>query len=141
MVSNCKRLCLLIGFLIFAGESLANSDPLPDLGETSPYQLRQEKQLGQAGYEYLRRYYSFETQPLMLRYINEVGEQLLRGSGHDPRDYQFILIKDKAVNALALPGGVIGINLGMVLHTANQDELAAVIAHLLRGRAMLRRML
>ena len=112
MVSNSKRFCFLIGFFFFAVESLANSDPLPDLGETSRYQLRQEKQLGQAGYEYLRRFYSFETQPLMLRYINEVGEQLLRGSGHDPRDYQFILLKDKAANALALPGGIVGINLG-----------------------------
>jgi predicted Zn-dependent protease len=129
MVSNSKRLCILISFLIFTVESLANNDPLPDIGETSGYQLRQEKQLGQAGYEYLRHFYSFETQPLLLRYINEVGEQLLRGSGHDPRDYQFILIKDKAANALALPGGIIGINLGMVLHTANHDELAAVIAH------------
>lgn len=81
MVSNSKRLCFLIGFLIFAVESLANSDPLPDLGQTSRYQLEQEKQLGQAGYEYLRRYLSLETQPLMLRYINELGEQVLKGSG------------------------------------------------------------
>ncbi|MDI9336767.1 MAG: M48 family metalloprotease, partial [Gammaproteobacteria bacterium] len=36
---------------------------------------------------------------------------------------------DKTINAMALPGGHILVNLGLVVATQNTDELASVIAH------------
>jgi len=38
-------------------------------------------------------------------------------------------VRDRTVNAFALPGGYIGVNLGLIQMTTNQDELASVLAH------------
>jgi len=38
-------------------------------------------------------------------------------------------VKDQGINAFALPGGFIGVNAGLVLETANESQLAGVIAH------------
>ena len=42
--------------------------------------------------------------------------------------YQFKIIKDKELNAFAIPGGFIYVNSGL-LEAANNDELACVLAH------------
>ena len=38
-------------------------------------------------------------------------------------------MRDKEVNAFALPGGYVGVNLGMIAMTSTRDELASVLAH------------
>ena len=40
-----------------------------------------------------------------------------------------VLIDDLQLNAFAAPGGIIGVNAGIFLHTKNEQELAAVLAH------------
>ena len=39
------------------------------------------------------------------------------------------LVRDRAVNAFALPGGYVGVHLGLMAITATRDELASVLAH------------
>ncbi len=39
------------------------------------------------------------------------------------------LVRDPAVNAFALPGGFVGVNLGMIAITGTRDELASVLGH------------
>ena len=43
--------------------------------------------------------------------------------------WQPFLVKDKSVNAFALPGGYIGVHLGLLAMTTTPDELASVLAH------------
>jgi predicted Zn-dependent protease len=43
--------------------------------------------------------------------------------------WQVLLGKDRTINAFAVPGGWLGLNLGLVSVTANRDELASVLAH------------
>ena len=38
-------------------------------------------------------------------------------------------MRDRSVNAFALPGGYVGVHLGMIAITATADELASVLAH------------
>jgi predicted Zn-dependent protease len=38
-------------------------------------------------------------------------------------------VRDRTVNAFALPGGFIGVHLGLISMTATRDELASVLAH------------
>ena len=40
-----------------------------------------------------------------------------------------LLGKDRSINAFALPGGWLGLHLGLVSVTATRDELASVLAH------------
>jgi len=38
-------------------------------------------------------------------------------------------VRDRSVNAFALPGGYVGVHLGLIAMTASRDELASVLAH------------
>jgi predicted Zn-dependent protease len=38
-------------------------------------------------------------------------------------------VRDRSVNAFALPGGYVGVHLGLIAMTATRDELASVLAH------------
>jgi predicted Zn-dependent protease len=40
-----------------------------------------------------------------------------------------LLVRDRSVNAFALPGGYVGVHLGLIAMTATRDELASVLAH------------
>jgi predicted Zn-dependent protease len=43
--------------------------------------------------------------------------------------WQVLLGKDRVINAFALPGGWLGLQLGLINVTATRDELASVLAH------------
>jgi beta-barrel assembly-enhancing protease len=43
--------------------------------------------------------------------------------------FEFFAVADNSVNAFAMPGGYIGVNMGLVLLTQTESELASVIAH------------
>ena len=43
--------------------------------------------------------------------------------------WQVLLGKDRSINAFALPGGWLGLHLGLISATATRDELASVLAH------------
>ena len=62
-------------------------------------------------------------------YLNELGSRLLSGIENRSRDYTFFIVKDFGINAFAVPGGFIGVNIGLVLAAQNQDQLASVMAH------------
>lgn len=65
--------------------------------------------------------------PLATQYINHLGKQLARhGQMTDP---YFFLVNANEINAFAGPGGHIGVNSELILTTANESELAAVMAH------------
>lgn len=44
-------------------------------------------------------------------------------------DLELVVLNSAQINAFAVPGGVIGLNAGLLLHARSEDELAAVIAH------------
>ncbi|MDR3371640.1 MAG: M48 family metalloprotease [Rhodoferax sp.] len=43
--------------------------------------------------------------------------------------WQIMLGRDRTVNAFALPGGYLGVNLGLIAVVSNRDELASVLGH------------
>ncbi len=43
--------------------------------------------------------------------------------------WQLLQVRDRSVNAFALPGGYLGVHLGLLAVVANKDELASVLAH------------
>jgi predicted Zn-dependent protease len=67
--------------------------------------------------------------PLLLGYVDEIGQALAQTTGRDEFTYEFNLILDDTLNAFALPGGKIFINAGAILETETEAELAGLIAH------------
>lgn len=74
------------------------------------------------------------TQPLVedpdiLAYVGCVTRALVEVLPEDTGRWQVAVFDDPTPNAFALPGGRIGINLGMLQVARSQDQLAAVIGH------------
>ncbi len=104
-------------------------DELPLLGEHAAFNIDQEVELGKGIYDKLESQGLVETHALLQRYINDLGARLLSTLDNRIRDYHFFIVRDNSINAFALPGGYIGINVGLILRAQTQDQLASVIAH------------
>jgi predicted Zn-dependent protease len=131
--AHCIESSVIVGvFLVltlyFQTEVHAQGD-LPLLGENSVINIEQEKRIGYAFYRRLLEQGVVETNPILHNYINELGARLLSNLDLRLRDYHFFIVKDLSVNAFAVPGGYIGVNVGLILRTQNQDQLASVLAH------------
>lgn len=63
------------------------------------------------------------------RYVNEVGQRLVKVSDRPGLPYEFVVLNNGVPNAWALPGGKIAINRGLLLHLHTEAELAAVLGH------------
>ncbi|MCY4356995.1 MAG: M48 family metalloprotease [Gammaproteobacteria bacterium] len=75
-----------------------------------------------------------ESQPVLKdqalnAYITKVGNRIAAASHRPDLDYTFTIIDSPAINAMALPGGYVYVNRGLLNFMNSEAELAAVIAH------------
>src|SRR4030042_1147989 len=75
--------------------------------------------------------YPLVQDPKLQLYVNEVGQTVARKSSRPKtyRGYHFAVLESLEPNAFACPGGTILITRGMLKLCANEDELAAALAH------------
>ena len=113
---------------------------LPSLGDTASedFNLGTERKLGDQIMREIRRDPEYIDDPLLLEYLQSVWQPLVaaarqRGEIGADIDQRFawepFLVRDRSVNAFALPGGFVGVHLGLIAMTASRDELASVLAH------------
>lgn len=62
-------------------------------------------------------------------YLKRLSEPLLAQLGDTPFQFRFLLAKSDDVNAFALPGGFVVVNIGLLREAQSGDEVAAVLAH------------
>ncbi len=122
------RILTFLFTLIFSTTLLADQE-LPLLGENASVNLQNEFELGQGVYSRLKQGGFIIEEPLLSRFISDIGESMLSQLDLRLRDYHFFLVKDASVNAFATPGGFIGVHAGLIALTRTEDELASVIAH------------
>ena len=67
--------------------------------------------------------------PELLAYVNEVGNRIAAVSHRPELNYQFFIIDSPDINAMALPGGYVYVNRGLLTFMNTEAELAAVLAH------------
>jgi predicted Zn-dependent protease len=113
---------------------------LPALGESASdeFNLNTEKRIGDQIMREIRRDPDYLDDPVLLDYLQALWQPLVsaaRSRGDIDRDsdglfpYEAFLVRDRSVNAFALPGGYVGVHLGLIGMTASRDELASVLAH------------
>ncbi len=129
--SFCRSvLAVILSIMLLpAGFAASASSELPSLGQNSLLNIARETRLGRSVYERILASGLVETNPLLDRYINDVGFRLLAGIDNRVRDYRFFIVRDDSVNAFALPGGFIGVNRGLIMQARTQHQLASVMAH------------
>ncbi len=92
--------------------------------------VRTEALLGRQVYANLLATGAVITDPELQEFIQDVGMRLVAHADikRDQR-FHFFLVNNPMINAFALPGGYIGVHSGLLLATANESELAGVLAH------------
>ena len=109
----------------------AQSEYLPDIGSPSDSVLskQQEAQIGRSIYKSLWASGNILTAPEIQEYIQSLGLKLGSHAQNGEQRFRFFVVNDSAINAFALPGGVIGVHSGLLLATETESELAGVLAH------------
>lgn len=104
---------------------------LPDIGspEEAALPKSDEYRIGLMIVRQLRDEGQVLEDPEAEEYIQSIGARLAAQVGEDGQNFQFFIVKDPEINAFALPGGFIGVNLGLILATSNESELASVLGH------------
>ena len=120
-------ICLVCVHIPFA----YSKDRIPELGD--PYSktlpLKQEDIIGIGTYRRLQKYAYINNDPLIISYINYLGNKLSRSTMDASRKYQFFVVQSDQINAFAVPGGYIGLNIGLIILSENEAQLAGVVAH------------
>ncbi|MBL4585140.1 MAG: M48 family metallopeptidase [Pseudomonadales bacterium] len=107
-------------------------DPnLPYLGDASSAIVSplQEYWLGRGWLRQFRRQVGTLDDPLVNHYLENLVFQLVPGSGLGNWPIELIVVDNPALNAFAVPGGVLGINSGTLKYAQTEAELAAIVAH------------
>jgi len=113
---------------------------LPSLGDINSQSLSPaaERRMGDRIMRSILRDPDVVDDPLVLEHVDQVWASLLasarqRGEIGDELDTTYawrpFLVREKSVNAFALPGGYIGIHLGLLAMTNTSEEFASVLAH------------
>ena len=119
-------LCFLTAVLIAA----TGAPELPDPGKTA-ISKQQQEQLGmQAAAEVYKQMPVLPDSSPETQYIRKVGQRLV---GVIPQQYswpyEFHVVQQKEINAFALPGGQMFVNIGTITAADNEAQLAGVMAH------------
>src|SRR5690554_8157289 len=104
---------------------------LPSLGDSSSsiVSLEQEHRLGRAWLSILRGQVRQLSDPLLKDYVERSVYKLAETSQLQERRLEFIILASPQLNAFAAPGGIIGVNGGLLLHAQTEAEYASVMAH------------
>ena len=118
---------MLPNVLFAANENIS----LPDFGDSagSVISPSYERRLGQMFLKQVRRFSRIIDDPEVESYIQTLGYNLSSHSDNTEQPFTFFMVDNPTINAFAGPGGMIGINSGVILNSESESEFAGVIAH------------
>ncbi len=77
----------------------------------------------------IRRHLEMIHDPVVRRFVNDLGLVLADSIGPQPFIYRFRIVENPTLNAFATTGGYIYLHTGLLLAASSVDELAGVVAH------------
>jgi beta-barrel assembly-enhancing protease len=117
---------------------VASASALPSLGDELGMSIADERRLGDRIARDIYRDPDYVDDPVLTDYLQSIWAPLLsaaRARGDVAPElserfaWELMIARDKRVNAFALPGGYLGVNLGLLAVTERPEELASVLAH------------
>ncbi|TXI09745.1 MAG: M48 family peptidase [Polynucleobacter sp.] len=114
---------------------------LPDLGDSSSISLSpsDERLLGERIMREIRRDPDFSNDLVFYDYLNMIGQTLVGAAKRDgipgldgasfASNFELFGVRDRSINAFALPGGFIGVHTGLIVSAETESELASVFGH------------
>ena len=133
LAARKRVLVMLLSLLLISSgaPSSAQELKLPNLGEssTSMFSAEFEHQLGRNWLRLFRSQVPTVDDPLLLEYLEHLIYLLVSHSKLEDRRVEVVVVDSPQINAFAVPGGVIGINNGLLLYAQTEDELVTVLSH------------
>lgn len=125
---STRATALLLCLLMAAPEALL-ARVQPTSG-SNMFTVEQEIQAGQEAVAQTNRQYPVlpDSHPLT-QYIQQLGRRLVQYAPGEKWPYQFHVVNQKEINAFALPGGPLYVNVGTIQAADNEAQLAGVMAH------------
>ena len=113
------------------GAQMQGGAELPDMGSPADTVLtrEQERTIALSVIEQFRSAGRLVTDPEINEYVSNLGRRLAYRAQNGDHQFHFFVVKAQSINAFALPGGYIGVHTGLIDATANESELAGVLAH------------
>jgi predicted Zn-dependent protease len=121
-MKKIKRIITLVLMVFFAINTLV---PRTAFSIT----IKQEEDMAGEFMRVVLAHYELINDPMLLTYLNQVGQKILAATPPDAFSYKFYLIRQNAYNAFASPAGNIFLNSGLFEALANEEELAGILAH------------
>ncbi len=145
MFNRLKRLTACATAVLFlaanapaapAGSSAGTAKPLPDLNLPSlgtvagaDLSLQDERDIGEALMKEIRSDKDYLADPEITDYLNRLGWRLVAAGSVPPFHFFFFPLRDRTLNAFALPGGFIAVHTGLLCAAQTESELAGVMGH------------
>jgi len=132
-------LALALGLMSPLGlQAQSSAGRLPNIGDGNGMSVQQERRLGESIMRQLVTDADYMDDPVLMDYLQTIWQPLresamqlgnLQTEQEEAFAWDVFLIRDKSVNAFALPGGFMGVHLGLIAVVSSRDELASVMAH------------
>ena len=90
---------------------------------------QQEIQIGRQVEAEVAKKPGFVDDPGLTRYVAGIGLRLARVSERPNLPWTYHIVRDKSVNAFAVPGGFLFVDQGLLRFVKSEDELAFVMGH------------
>ncbi|MDM0115285.1 M48 family metalloprotease [Variovorax sp. J22R133] len=138
LMSALRALCVSVVVASQVFVPAAVHAQLPGMGDGGEMTASAERQLGDSIARELYRDNSYIDDPVVMEYVQDIWQRLIaaakiRGELTPELDerfaWQILLMRDRDINAFALPGGYMGLNLGLIAVVGSHDELATVMGH------------
>lgn len=128
----CAWLCTVL--LVLGpgpGRADVKADDLPVLGDASSSLIspQMERQIGRQFLQQIHAGLPTVQDPILKYWVNWHITDLAQHSQLRDNLMQVVVIDNQEINAFAAPGGVVGINLGLMLQAEDVHEYSSVIAH------------
>ena len=118
-------LCLLLCFVGTACRTV----PVSSRKQLLLSSENHENELGATAYAEYKKEYPRSTNKTYTESLNRVGEAIRKVAQKDDYQWEFVVLESKDANAFCLPGGKVAVYSGIFQFTANEAELATVVAH------------
>ena len=126
-VSRITQLTLWVAFVVITGSGFFGC--AGRISNLNIFSDAQEVQLGKQFSREIEKEMKIYSDPTVTAYIAQLGQRLANHSQRQNITYHFKVVNTEAVNAFAVPGGYLYVNIGLIRAAENESELAGVIGH------------
>jgi hypothetical protein len=114
---------------VAAGLLAAVTSSCATFGSANYVSIEEEWQLGRELEADLARRLPLVDDATLERYVNDVGQRMVRQTNMANLPWRFHVVRDGEVNAFNVPGGLVYVHTGLLAKSGSAAEFAGALAH------------